>query len=163
MIKVSWVLSLLTFIFLSLEFFETVEELPIKKQVKVSQHIVEPLVVINELLDVEKRWLELQKQADLDKANKLANTNKAPLNNGDKLFTVGDSSYRLLGIFVNQDKPFILVRKNDGSNTVMKIILGQELSTGIVLSELTSNTIKLQGNDEIFEIKLFERNTDEAK
>ena len=176
MTKIAGVISFITLILLASEFFESGSQLSKANRDNVSQRLVEPITIANELLIVEKEWLALQAQADLDKANKLlAKQNKNEVDNNDNtLLKIGEGQYQLLGIFVNQDNPFILVKevnktaakkqqKKTSPSSVVKVLLGEELSTGIVLTELTSDRIKLQGKDEIFEFKLFERASNETK
>lgn len=176
MTKLAWFFSILTFVFLGLDLINDGSESTQRDNQSNQTELVEPSPVITELLKVEEEWLALQSEFDAKRAvdaerknNSLTEVDKS------KFIKVGEDNYQLLGIFVDDTAPFILLKpltastkdkkatKNvERQSGIIKVFKGQELSPGIVLTELTSRTIILQGTDETFEFKLFERSNNES-
>jgi len=171
--KLAIAFSFITLVLLGADFFYSNEQDIKNGRSKASTEFYNPVVISKTPLAIEKHWLDLQKQAELARTEKLAakNNNGEPKIDKTKLLTVGDNSYQLLGIFVSENTPFILVKPLEPSNTkqagnssssgIIKLLKGQELTPGIVLTQLTSNKIVLQGENETFEFKLFERSNHE--
>ena len=141
-------------------------------------HLIAPAHISDTPLEVEKVWHQLK--ADRVKAKQpVEDAVDDALKNKDVL-TVGDNTYALYGIFnVSKDtdaikisgksndlpsKAFILIKalskksKKDKSQKVqmLKVMQGEELSKGITLIAVTSNSISFQSADELIEFKLFD-------
>lgn len=175
--KLTIILSFLTFAWLSVDLFATGDNDETVVSDKMASKFYPPLSVVESLLAIEEHWMKLQKEDEEAQAEKLARNNKSlePEVDKSKLLLIGDDSYQLLGIFVTQSTPFILVKllsktsdQNSIKNTpsarssgIIKVLKGQEMSPGITLTELTSSKIILQGKDETFEFKLFERSSND--
>lgn len=171
--KLALLLSFITLLLLSANFFSSNAQEVKNSRGEVTTLLYDPVVISKTPLALENRWLELQNQAELAKAESLAAKNKKDISTIDKtkLLIVGDNSYQLLGIFVSPSTPFILVKslnpvstvqaENTSTSGIIKLLKGQELSLGITLTKLTSSKIVLQGKNETFEFELFKRSNHE--
>ena len=147
-----------------------------EKTSRVTELII-PAYISDTPLEVERVWQQLK--ADRIKAKQLVEdkTDKT-LKNKDVL-TLGENKYALYGIFnvhkkgaIEHDntghggssgQPFILIKalaKKEKSveALMLKVMQGDELSKGVILVAVTSNSISFKQDDELIEFKLFEAN-----
>jgi hypothetical protein len=149
------------------------EEAKVKKNSHTATEFITPYKLSKDLLAVEEEWLLLQKNFDLAALEKLAMKNKNKNNPpNERLLSIGDNNYRLIGVFLSDKQPFILIKqiinnqtanKNaDSGNGLLKVILGDEINSGTILTHITSNSITLTTNQTAIEYKLFERSINET-
>jgi len=147
-----------------------------------SPTLVTPAYISNTPLTVERVWQELK--AERIKAKQPVEKNKNNSLKNKDVLTIGENKYVLYGIFnakfnankqhentniknnsenldEHSEQPFILiknlVKKNDSEKAFMlKVIQGEELSKGVVLSKVSSNSISFKQNNELIEFKLFD-------
>ncbi|MBU2891940.1 hypothetical protein KO495_01225 [Colwellia sp. D2M02] len=172
--KLTLVISMITLLWLSSDFWEYKSDDSTTDSDMATQVLHTPSELDNELLAVEEDWLAIQASADLAEAEKLALKNVDVADPNENILTIGDNSYNLLGIFMATDNPFILIslrnkskvsrksKLNHNHSNTMKVLLGQEITAGIVLSQLSSDKITLKGAKGTFEFKLFERNSNDT-
>ncbi len=180
--KLTVSLSFLTLLWLSVDLFGVADDEGKVANNKLSSNFYPPNSLSDALLAIEERWLSLQNEADKAQAEILAAKNKVvePEIDESKLLSFDGKSYQLLGIFVTNTTPFILVKllkqagdiesnqdkkkksmQSTRKSGVIQIQKGQEISPGITLSELTSNKIVLRGKNKTYEFKLFERSSND--
>jgi hypothetical protein len=171
--KLTLIICAITLLWLVWTTFDT-EEVKVKNNSHQATDLITPYKLSKDLLAVEEEWLLLQKNVDLAALEKLAMKNKNknknnPLN--ERLLSIGDNNYRLIGVFLSDKQPFILIKqinnqtakKNaDSSNGLLKVILGDEINSGTILTHITSNSITLTTNQTAIEYKLFERSINET-
>lgn len=171
--------SVLTLMYLSYMFI--IEDKPNQDAGKTlsQSNLITPAYISDTPLEVEKVWHQLK--ADRAQAKQpVGDVVDNALKNKD-ILTVGDNTYALYGIFnaskgSSEDtsaiknsvksndlpsKAFILIKalsKKDKSQKVqmLKVMQGEELSKGITLIAVTSNSISFQKADELVEFKLFD-------
>lgn len=69
--------------------------------------------------------------------------------------TIGDKNYQLLGIFKQNQQPFILVK---GANTdLVKLKEGDAFSKGVTLEKITPSAVLILQGEKTIKFKLFER------
>lgn len=111
-------------------------------------------IVAQELLPVEKEWLEeFQEKQDVKKE-----ATEQPQKKKESLLptlNVGDKNYQLLGIFKQNKQPFILLKAAD--TELLELKEGDELSPDVVLKKISASYITLLKGEETIEFKLFER------
>ncbi|MDP4985450.1 hypothetical protein [Pseudoalteromonas tunicata] len=105
-------------------------------------------------LNAEKKWL-----AYINEPKKLEE--KAPEIKEEAkksifpTLTIDNVAYQLLGIFKQNQRPFILLK---GSATeLVKLQEGEELSSGVLLQKITPDAVIIAKGDETIKFKLFER------
>ncbi len=168
-------LSMLTLVYLTFTFVVDQQASHTTDQKSKSPVLVLPAYTSDTPLVVETIWQQLK--ADRLKA-KQPGTRKIDeaLKNRDVL-TIGESKYALYGIFnvhkqgvIEQGKKEIdghaskafilikpLVKKGKSADVVMlKVMQGEDVSEGVTLVTVTSNSISFKHDDELTEFKLFE-------
>jgi hypothetical protein len=148
------------------------------KIVKVTELVI-PAYISDTPLEVELVWQQLK--ADRIKAKQPVEYEADKTINNKDVLTLGDNKYALFGIFnaskhtnestiaiknsgmTNdvQSKAFILIKalnKKDKSHEaqMFKVMQGEQLSDGITLLTVTSNSIMFRQGTELIEFKLFE-------
>ena len=148
--------------------------------------LIEPAYISSTPLEVERVWQQLK--ADRLKSKQPVQDKTDEILKSKDVFAIGDSKYTLYGIFnggeysksdVNTkysheniaspaSQAFILIKalvKTDNSEEVqmLKIAQGEELSKGVTLVTVTSNSISFSKNDELIEFKLFEARNNRRK
>ncbi|TMO04188.1 hypothetical protein [Pseudoalteromonas sp. S558] len=112
-----------------------------------------PLKKVPEL-KAEKDWLAYTKQpekAEVPTPKVELKPKKPPY----PTLTIGDKNYQLLGIFKQNQQPFILVK---GANTdLVKLKEGDEFSEGITLQKITTSAVIILQGETTIKFKLFER------
>jgi hypothetical protein len=136
-----------------------------------SPELVKPSLISSNPLDAELAWKALKtKRLDLEN-NQSVDSLKS---SNEDILTLGNLTYVLYGVFnANDEKKsteqgqgnssgaFILLKMltNNGSTNdavgLQKIPLGSELSPGIELVEITTNSIRFKQNNSLLEFKLF--------
>ncbi|WP_462180711.1 hypothetical protein [Pseudoalteromonas gelatinilytica] len=103
-------------------------------------------------LEVEKQWLK--KETEKPKVEAKVSTpeeKKSPF----PVLEIEGQKYQLLGIFKQKMKHFVLL-KNTGNNLI-KLQVGDELTAGIILEEITASAIIIKKGNNTIKFKLFER------
>lgn len=105
-------------------------------------------------LKAEKDWLAYTKEPE--KAEEpTPKVEPVPQKSPYPTLTIGDKNYQLLGIFKQQQQPFILVK---GAKTdLVKLKEGDEFSEGITLQKITASAIIILQGEKTIKFKLFER------
>jgi hypothetical protein len=176
--KYAFLLSAITLIYLSYTLIvETKSNELIKPPQKIFRLVI-PAYISDTPLEAELKWKQLK--SDRNKVQKPAGNPEGHVLKGKDVLTIGDNKYALYGIFNSSDgeaekgddkfieltaQTFILIKKlskknNVAGSTMLKIMQGETLSEGIVLVEVTSNSIKFKHDDNFIEIKLFDANSD---
>jgi hypothetical protein len=168
--KLTIIICAITLLWLVLATFDN-EKTEVKNNALKATELITPYELSKELLPVEEKWLLLQKNFDLAALEKLAAKNKGNQPN-ERLLSIGDNNYRLIGVFLSDNEPFILIKQimtnqtaknnTDSSNGLLKVMLGEEINSGTFLTHITSNSITLTTNDKTVEFKLFERRINET-
>jgi len=162
---IALILSTLTMSYLTVDYFIEQQSANQKIQSDVVVKSVIPMSIAKEQLAVEKSWFKLK----LDRAKPVAPAVvKKPKKNDKKdILALGNDKYFLYGIFNAQSeksKAFILVKSLESNSSestsektgLLKVMQGTELSAGIILKSVTTNTISFLRNGELIEFKLFE-------
>lgn len=104
-------------------------------------------------LNAEKDWLAYLSEPETPKVEtpKVEPEKKSSF----PALTIGDKSYQLLGIFKQQQQPFILVKGVD--TDLVKLQEGDELSDSITLQKITPSAIIILHGKKTIKFKLFER------
>lgn len=158
--------SVLTLIYLSYSFLAA-------KQVSQSNHSVvktlksvTPAYISDSHLLVEQVWLQLK--AERIKAKQTVDKKDSKATKDKDVLTIGDDKYALYGIFnshkehdSHSGQAFILIKalRQKGKSEesfMLKIKQGEELSSGVTLVAIDTNSISFQLDDELIEFKLFE-------
>lgn len=171
-------LSVLMLIYLTYTFVVEDKSSQKSEQVLKTSRLVEPAYISDARLEVEQVWQQLK--ADRIKAKQPIEDKVDNELKSKDLLTVGDNQYTLYGIFnANKDtsalnnngKPnnlpsqaFILIKAlniKDNKNKpeeaqMLKVVQGEELSKGIVLFAVTSNSISFKQAGELIEFQLFD-------
>ena len=173
-------LAVVTLIYLSYSFITEQESNKTTENALSSPTLITPAYISETPLTVEQVWQELK--AERIKAKQpVEKKEDNSLKNKDVL-TIGENKYALYGIFnankqhenksVNvkdkskelierPEKPFILIKSlikkgNSEEALMLKVFPGEELSKGVTLAVVTSNSISFKQNNELIEFKLFE-------
>lgn len=101
-------------------------------------------------LNAEKDWLAYINEPEVV-VPKAEPEKKPPF----PALTIGDKNYQLLGIFKQNQQPFILVKGAD--TDLVKLQEGDEFSDGITLQKITPSAIIILHGKKTIEFKLFER------
>ncbi|WP_286233243.1 hypothetical protein [Thalassotalea sediminis] len=115
-----------------------------------------------ELIGLEKQWIKIQEDADEAKAlaNSVKNENDNELDN-NQLLTINGIKFLLLGIFFNEETPFILLQSKN--KEILKISEGEQIVENIKLKRIESDKVFLTHNDRTTMHKIFERSKNEDK
>ena len=105
-------------------------------------------------LKAEKDWLAYKKEPE--KAEEpTPQVEPMPQKSPYPTLTIGDKNYQLLGIFKQQQQPFILVK---GAKTdLVKLKEGDEFSEGVMLQKITPSAVIILQDEKTIKFKLFER------
>lgn len=157
----SVVFSIITLLYMSNDLFSSATLSGKEKTYKDIVAFTAPQLYENKL-EIEEDWIEkkikpVPNKLSIDKKNSaLKNKEEKPKDDAYPLLKIGGENYQLLGIFLNDDIPFILLKAK--SSLVKKVVEGKEISSGIFLKKILANKITLSHSGEIIEFKLFERN-----
>lgn len=168
--------SIITLLYLIYAFISQTSEIQLTENNIAELRSVTPVLTGETRLEVEKAWRQLKEERNKPKKPVVKKEKKKPVINKD-IFSIGDKKYVLFGIF-NADitkapkktkriKPdnqaFILIKSYDDKkqtkapkSELLKIIQGNELSPGIKLVALSSDSISFKHEDDIIKVKLFE-------
>lgn len=171
-------LSVVTLIYLTYSFIIGQKANKITEKALNSPKLVVPAYISDTPLMVEEIWQQLK--AERIKAKQpVDKVDSSSLKNKDVL-TIGKNKYVLYGIFnankqnksanvkenskkmdVSLGQPFILIKSlvkkgNSEESIMLKVIQGDEISKGVTLTIVTSNSISFKKNDKLVEFKLFE-------
>ena len=105
-------------------------------------------------LNAEKQWLAYINEPKKleEKAPEIEKETKKPV---FPTLTIDNVDYQLLGIFKQNQRPFILLK---GSATeLVKLQEGDEFSSGVLLQKITPDAVIIAKGDETIKFKLFER------
>ncbi|MEW6983272.1 hypothetical protein AAD001_11540 [Colwelliaceae bacterium 6471] len=116
-----------------------------------SNQVFFPIILNNELLDIEKAWKELKNARASDD---VIDGKKEPQNK-NLTFQLDEKKYTLYGIFSADQNGFALIM--DENNKLIKLAKGEKLADDITLLSLQSDKISFDKNNQIIEFKLFER------
>ncbi|MCF2901375.1 MULTISPECIES: hypothetical protein [unclassified Pseudoalteromonas] len=103
-------------------------------------------------LEVEKQWLkkEIEKPKVEEKVSAPQEKKTA-----FPVLEIEGQKYQLLGIFKQKMKPFVLLKNTE--NNLVKLQVGDELTKGIFLEEVTASAIIIKKGSDTIKFKLFER------
>lgn len=164
-------LSLLTLIYFVLSFVEQLQAGELSSQGLTFSKLKVPASIQSDLLPVEIAWHKIK--SDSIKAKLPIDKTAGLLKSNNDILTFGEKKYILYGIFNsshsvnNSDRSaFILIKKLNsqtaqGENnkaSLLNIKQGGELSPGVVLKKVSSNSITFEHNNKVIEFKLFENN-----
>jgi hypothetical protein len=176
---VSILLSAITLMYLGILFVNEEKSDRIEAYTANTPKLVIPAYTSDTQLEVEKVWQQLKADRIKAKQPNKGATDKMPKNKD--VLTLGENQYALYGIFnagkkeaIEHDstehngsnsQSFILIKaldkKEKSADTLMlKVIQGDELSKGITLVAVTSNSISFKQDNELIEFKLFEVKND---
>ncbi|MCP4990440.1 MAG: hypothetical protein GY928_31705 [Colwellia sp.] len=172
---ISILLSVVTLVYLSLLFVNQDSSDSIETYTANSPILVIPAYISDAPLEVEKVWQQLKAERIKAKQPVKDTTDKTPKNKD--VLTLGENKYALYGIFNANEKSdkeqsrkglsessrkaFILIKalstKGKAVEALMlKVVQGGELSKGVTLVAVTSNSISFNQDGELIEFKLFE-------
>lgn len=165
-------MSLVIFIYLSMAFFTQQSDHQHSKALFVVPKAMKPAYIGDAPLKVEQEWQKLKVEQLIPKDNSKVSTDV----NKD-ILSIGEQEYVLYGVFnaansnelkrlvKNQPKgriendAFILIKALNTPKNIeakmLKVIEGEELSKGVTLAIVTSNSISFKQDDELVEFKLF--------
>ncbi len=103
-------------------------------------------------LEVEKQWLK--KEIEKPKVEEKVSTPEEK-KSAFPVLDIEGQEYQLLGIFKQKMKPFVLLKNTE--NNLIKLQVGDELTTGIFLEEITASAIAIKKGSDTIKFKLFER------
>lgn len=103
-------------------------------------------------LEVEKQWLK--KEIEKPKVEERVSAPKEK-NPAFPVLEIEGQKYQLLGIFKQKMKPFVLLKNTE--NNLIKLQVGDELTTGIFLEKITASAIIIKKGSDTIKFKLFER------
>jgi hypothetical protein len=168
-------LSLVMLVTLTYQFFIEGKAIQNKDKIVKITELVIPAYISDTPLEVERVWQQLKAKRIKAEQPVEVKSDKS-LKNKDVL-TLGKSKYALYGIFnsskngvvegINKRqsgstaKAFILIKAlvnedKSAEASILKVMQGEELSEGITLVGVSTNTISFKQGDEQIEFKLFE-------
>jgi hypothetical protein len=167
---VSILLSIVTLMYLGYLFVNDEKSDRIETYTAKNPKLVIPAYISDTKLEVEKVWQQLKADRIKSKQPVKDNIDETPKNKD--VLTLGENQYALYGIFNaskndakehsrNTSKAFILIKalaqkEKSAEALLLKVMQGDELSKGVTLVSVTSNSISFKQDDELIEFKLFE-------
>lgn len=163
--------SLITLLYLALGFMGEDDLTNTSDNNEYQYRIIEPSKVNEAPLVVETEWEKLKKERAAQKAPKEAADD---LSKNKDVLTLNNRKYIVYGIFnanvsvdnssePNGPEPFILIKaiedKNNNKapdNGLMKIMKNEVLSEGIILVNITSDTVTFENAGELIDFNLFD-------
>lgn len=169
--------SIVTLLYLSYAFISETSDIQLAEKDVAELRSVSPILISETRLEAENTWQKLKDQKNKPKIPPVKKKEKAVVNKD--IFSIADKRYVLYGIFnagitngtkksehTKQDsRAFILIKsydndnekqKNTSKSELLKVVQGEELSPGIKLVALSTDSISFKHEDNIIKFKLFE-------
>lgn len=113
-----------------------------------------PVLLDEQMLEVETKW---QRPVKEDEVKPKESTKSVEDDSYQLKF--GEKQFKLLGVFTNQGRDFVLVKGTD--EKTRKLFKGDSLMENVILANIKNNTVTFLADKEEVKIKLFERNQNE--
>jgi len=167
--RLTFGLSLLTLTYLVFSFVEQLQAGELSSQGLTFSKLKVAASIQSDLLPVEIAWHKIK--VDSIKAKLPIDKTADLLKSNNDILTFGEKKYILYGIFNSNhssenNSTFILIKRLNNQTaqevnnqtSLLNIKQGAELSPGVVLKKVSSNTITFEHNNKVIEFKLFESN-----